>query len=142
MDEPIPNAVLLERFPDDSGGWVLMDTAEYRAEFVRDLRRELDVDQREFAQFAGVTTTMVSRWENARCTVSNETWELLHDFRDAYRRSPDPDRFVELARLAVSLVQDRCPIELVGLNQLEETLRDRLRTLDLSSPPNSAEMHR
>lgn len=117
-----------------------MDTQAYRSEFVRDLREQLDCDQRTFAEIVGVTSAVVSRWENGHSAPRNSRWEQLHDLRDEVKYASHPQRTVELLRVASSVCPGTAPLELLVEGRLEAELRERIREMELFDGDPRAEL--
>jgi len=63
--------------------------SEHMGEFVRNLRRELQLTQEEFAHELGITVGTVNRWENGRFRPSKLARATLLEF--AHRRGLSVD---------------------------------------------------
>ncbi|MFB6355545.1 MAG: helix-turn-helix domain-containing protein, partial [bacterium] len=112
-------------------GVFVLDTQAYRSEFVRDLRERMGCDQRTFAGIVGVTPAAVSRWENERAMPRNPRWEKLYDLKEELKATRNPERLVELLRVASSICPQEIPMELLVEGRLKTEIQSRLREMDL-----------
>lgn len=106
-----------------------------RSSFIRKLRRKLGVTQEEFALLAGVTSTVVSRWENDHSRPVKRRWELFHDVYDRIKQESESDlekRKIQLLMASV-LPGVESAFQLYNKDELVSELRDTIDRDELLS---------
>ena len=103
------------------------------ASFIRTLREKLDLTQKEFALLVGVTSSVVSRWENDHSNPVKRRWELLHDVNQKLNRehSDQLERVKLRLLMGAMLPIEDTAFELYNDDRLVDVLKDHVQQQQL-----------